>query len=141
MRASVALLTGLILSVCLCSEAAQPRTKLLRVFWPKLTLAKDSGERIEAIEIVVSCGRFRGVSNIPNAWSLEVLSPSSEQTSLRASAGHGATMLWDMRELDGVVSVAVVEPSCFDISAQITTDRSGENKQYHFKRSDLRLRP
>jgi hypothetical protein len=113
-----------------------------RLYWPQLALSKDRGERIDAIEVQMSCGRFRGVSNIPNDWSLEVVSPLSERTTLRASAGHGATTIWSLREMDGSIIISGVESSCFDISAEVTVDIGGEGtKKYNFKRSELRIRP
>jgi hypothetical protein len=113
-----------------------------RLYWPQLALSKDRGERVESIEIEMACGRFRGVSNIPDDWSLEVVSPSSEVSHLRASAGHGGSMLWNLREMDGSISIAVRDPGCFDISATVTVDIAGQStRKYNFKRSELRLRP
>ncbi len=121
--------------------SAAEAAKRQRLYWPVLALSKDRGERISAIEVQMTCGRFRGVSNIPNDWSLEVVSPSSERTSLRATAGHGATMIWSLGEMNGAINVVVTEPSCFDISAQVTVDASGQERKYNFKRSELRIRP
>src|SRR5450755_2415935 len=53
----------------------------LRIFFPRLDLAKADGERIQNLEVRMACGTFRQVS-IPNDWSLEVVSPVSEQTTL-----------------------------------------------------------
>ena len=80
---------------------AAEEVKRQRLYWPQLAIAKDRGERVEAIAVEMKCGRFRGVSSIPNDWSVEVISPSSEITQLRASAGHGVSMLWSLREWDG----------------------------------------
>ena len=121
--------------------AAEGAAQRQRVFWPKIVLANDAGERIDSIEITMSCGRFRGMSNIPNDWSVEVISPSSEVTTLKASAGHGATALWNMRELDGVIAVLIKEPACFDISAVVVATTSDNSRSIKFKKSDLHLRP
>jgi len=108
----------------------------LRVFFPKLKLANADGERIQHLELKMSCGRFRRVS-IPDDWSLEVVSPVSEETTLRADAGHGASTLWRLGELDGGITVSVEEASCFDISATVfSTARS-----FEFDRSKLVLKP
>jgi hypothetical protein len=125
-------------SPVLAAEAA----KWQRLYWPQLTLSKDRGERVEAIAVEMKCGRFRGVSNIPNDWSVEVVSPSSEVTHLRASAGHGVSMLWSLREWDGSIVISGKESECFEISATVTVDIAGQSrKEYKFQRSELRIRP
>ena len=108
-----------------------------RVFFPEIRLAKAEGERIESVEIKMSCGRFRAISSIPDDWSAEVVSPMSEQTTLKASAGHGASTLWSMRELDGAVTVSIEDLSCFDISATVGTTAT----EHRYTRSDLILKP
>ena len=121
---------------------AAEEVKRQRLYWPQLAIAKDRGERVEAIAVEMKCGRFRGVSSIPNDWSVEVISPSSEITQLRASAGHGVSMLWSLREWDGSIVISGKESECFDISASVTVDIAGQStKEYKFKRSELRLRP
>ncbi|HXS52890.1 MAG TPA: hypothetical protein VN782_10200 [Usitatibacter sp.] len=140
METAVALLTTaamLAASHAVAAEAQKPQ----RLYWPHLALSKDRGERIDSFEIQVTCGEFRGVSNIPKDWSLEVVSPSSGITHLRASAGHGAAMIWSLRKMEGSISIGAIDPSCFDISAQVVVDSSGQEKKYKFSRSELRLRP
>jgi hypothetical protein len=136
--AAVLIGAALIASPGQSAEAA----KRHRLYWPQLAISKANGERVDAIAVEMKCGRFRGVSTIPNDWSVEVLSPSSEVTHLRASAGHGASMLWNLREWDGSIVVSVEDSECFDISASVTVDIAGQStKEYKFKRSELRLRP
>jgi hypothetical protein len=137
-RVVIAAIVGV--ATVVSSMAADLPGRRQRLFWPKITLSKDAGERVTSVEVLMSCGRFRAVGNIPNDWSLEITSPSSEQTRLKASAGHGATTLWNLRELDGVISISVTEPSCFDIAAEVTTIASGQNRTFKFKLSELRLR-
>ena len=108
-----------------------------RLFFPDFTLATADGERIQSVEVTVSCGRFRALTVIPNDWSANVVSPVSEETTLQASAGHGATTLGSIRELDGAITVSVEEASCFEITATVGTTTS----QHRFTRSDLVLRP
>jgi hypothetical protein len=141
METAIALLTAAVLLSASPGMAAEV-AKRQRLYWPQLALSKDRGERVEAIEVEMTCGRFRGVTNIPNDWSFEVVSPSSERTHLRASAGHGATMIWSLREMDGSIEVVITEPGCFDISAKVTVDLGGTgSRDYKFKRSEFRLRP
>jgi hypothetical protein len=108
-----------------------------RVFFPPIKLATADGERIESVEIRMSCGRFRAVTAIPDDWSVEVVSPSSEKTTLRASAGHGSSTLWSMGTLDGAVTVSVEETSCFDVTATVGTTAT----VHQFTRSELILKP
>src|SRR5688572_26676129 len=65
-----------------------------RISFPPMRLATADGERIESIEITMTCARFRAIGAIPDDWCAEVISPMSEQTTLRASAGHGSSTLW-----------------------------------------------
>ncbi|MGA9451309.1 MAG: hypothetical protein WBW41_08195 [Verrucomicrobiia bacterium] len=93
-----------------------------RVFFPAVKLATADGERIESIEIKMSCGRFRTIGVIPDDWSAEVVSPMSERTIFKASAGHGSSALWSMRELNGTITLSVEDASCFDIAATVSRD-------------------
>ena len=108
----------------------------LRVFFPRLELAKADGERIQYLELKMTCGRFRRVS-VSDDWSLQVVSPVSEQTTLRAEAGHGATTLWELGELDGGITVSVQDASCFDLRATV----SSTARSFEFDRSKLVLKP
>jgi hypothetical protein len=74
---------------------------------------------------------------IPDYWSVEVVSPVSEETVLRANAGHGSSTLWSIGDLDGAITVSVEEASCFDIAATVGTTAT----EHHFTRSDLILKP
>ena len=111
-----------------------------RLYFPEMNLDKENGERISAIKIVVSCGRFRGLTSIPNDWSVEVVSPSSEITTLKATAGHGSTALWGIKELNGVVLVAATEPSCFEVSSVVDLATSDATRRLRFGRNELKLR-
>jgi hypothetical protein len=141
MESAIAVLTiaaMLMASPVLAAEAA----KRQRLYWPQLALSKDRGERVSAVSVQMTCGRFRAISNIPDDWSVEVTSPSSEVTHLRASAGHGTSMLWSLREIDGAIGVAVKDPGCFAVSASVTVDTAGQStKEYKFNQSELRMRP
>jgi hypothetical protein len=108
-----------------------------RLFFPHIVLATADGERIESVEVTVSCGRFRAFTVIPDDWSADVVSPMSEQTTLRASAGHGSSTLRSIRDLDGAIAVSVEESSCFEITATVGTTAS----EHRFTRSDLILKP
>jgi hypothetical protein len=111
------------------------------IFFPPLNLAAQDGERIVSLEIDVACGHFRGIATIPDDWSLQVMSPVSERTALRASAGHGSTALWNLDELDGAIVVSVDDPGCFDISATVVSANQQEEHRHEFQRQQLLLKP
>src|SRR5712691_5426516 len=91
---------------------ASPDEALVRLYFPNLQLDRKTGERIESLSVKMTCGRFRGVAVIPADWSLSVSSPGSEQSSLRAEAGHGSTALWSLDELQGSIAVSGASESC-----------------------------
>lgn len=122
---------------CVSHREALLTGHLYRLYFPRITLATVDGERIESVEVTVSCGRFRSLTVIPNDWSAEVVSPMSEKTIFRAGAGHGVSTLWSLRDLDGAVTISVEEASCFDITATVGTTAS----EHRFSRSDLLLNP
>jgi len=121
------------------STETSPTLQLYRVFWPHISLASGSGERISSIKVSITCGRFRGIGNIPDDWSLNVVSPMSEQTTLSASAGHGSSELWNLNEVDGQIQISIDTPECFDISAQVTAETSESSRKLKFTRAQLRL--
>jgi len=124
------------------SVGAAETVKRQHLHFPHLALSKDRGERVEAISVEMTCGRYRGISTIPKGWSVEMVGPSSEVTHLRASADHGTSELWSLRQWDGSIVISVEIPECFDVSASVIVDIAGEStKEYKFKRSELRLRP
>ncbi|MGH9369800.1 MAG: hypothetical protein ACRD3M_19280 [Thermoanaerobaculia bacterium] len=116
---------------------AGPAESRLRLFFPEIKLDREVGERIQSLSVRMTCGRFRGVRVIPKDWSVTVVSPSSEQTSLETGAGHGSTTLWSLNELDGSIVVSAEEASCFGISATVTSTK----RLYQFDRSELALKP
>ena len=133
------LLSGVLVVASSVGLAAMPGLYILGL--PHLKLASEYGERISAIEIEMSCGRFRGVTNIPDDWSMQVVSPSSEETRLRAKAGHGSAALWSLHALDRAIKIQITQPECFKISAQITADRSSTSRTITLERKELRLIP
>lgn len=112
-----------------------------RILFPEIHLSASDGERIEKIEVAMSCGQFRGVSVIPSDWSLEVVSPESMKTTLSAEAGHGSAALWDLHELNGSISVLIEEPSCFDITAVVVSATEEHTNRHQFSRAQITLKP
>ena len=99
------------------------------------------GERIEAIEIIATCARFRSVTRIFDDWGLEVSSPESEVSKLTATAGHGTSMLDDSAALQTFAVLSIVGTQCFDLRARLTIVEVDRQRQLAFGRSDLLLDP
>jgi hypothetical protein len=102
---------------------------------PPIALA--DGERIESVEVVISCARFRAINRIPNDWSVEVVSPVSEVSTFKATAGHGSTSLWSGSDLDDFVTIMICEPDCFDIKAKVGIFVGEHERTVSFGRSGL----
>jgi hypothetical protein len=100
---------------------AQENVVRYKVSFPHVSLKSNRGERIYAVNVVMHCGRFTAINRIPNDWSATVVSPVSEETTLRMEAGHGTSALWHSEDLDGFVTVLFAEEpqSCFDIKASM----------------------
>src|ERR1022692_4030228 len=114
MRIHPSLIAIALVFLCGCATDHYYRT----VSFPRVALAE--GERIESVEVVISCGRFTAIHHIPNDWSVEVVSPVSEVSTLKATAGHGSTSLWSGHALDNFIAIMVCEPSCFTIKGTMT---------------------
>jgi len=130
---------GILLSLGLGLMPRQSNPRLMRLSFPSLQLDSQAGETITSLAVDMACGRFRQVT-IPNDWSLEVLSPMSERTTLRASAGHGSTELRRVPDLDGIVSISIGAENCFDISAVVVTETLNEQHRHAFTREQLTLK-
>ncbi len=133
----------LVSALCMLSDAHALQLKKdvrYRLFFPSIVLAVEDGERIESLEIFLSCGEFRGVSTSPHDWSVEIISPSSDVTTLRASAGHGATSLWNISDWNGAIVLEVTEPTCFEVSAVVTSAKSGQTVEHKIGNKELILR-
>lgn len=111
-----------------------------QVTFPEVHLDKDNGERISAFEMVMHCGRFRALQRIPDDWSMEVIGPVSEETKLKASAGHGTAWLWSVHDLDGLITVQVCETDCFDIKATVFSETGDKERKHVFTKTNLVLK-
>jgi hypothetical protein len=138
---STPVLTPLILialaSLCGCARISQSSANQCyrKVSFPPVGLS--DGERIESVEVVVSCARFAAIHHIPDDWSVEVVSPVSEVSTLKAAAGHGSTSLWSSRDLTGFITIMVCEPSCFTIKANMVVLVGERERTVSFSQSDL----
>jgi hypothetical protein len=113
----------------------------LLLSFPKLTLDGDAGERVTRISVTVACGRIVGISRIPGDWWLKMEGPISAVTTLSAFAGHGTAYLWHLDTWNRSIAIAQVEPSCFRVSAVVTTEIGGSDKatKHKFSQSQLTL--
>jgi len=130
-----------LICICGCAQIGAPVTDhfFQTVSFPHVALAE--GERIESVEVVMGCGRFRAINRIPNDWSAEVVGPSSEISTFKAYAGHGSTELWSSRDLDNFISIMDCEPSCFTIKATMVVSTADAERTISFTQSELILKP
>ncbi|MES2038470.1 MAG: hypothetical protein V4495_11560 [Pseudomonadota bacterium] len=125
--------------LCITVAEAAPASTF-RIFFPRLMLANGDGERVTEIKLTQACGEFWGMAGIPKDWGVEIVSPSSGTASLHASAGHGASSLFDLQNWNGVVQISGTHARCKDLSAVITTETGERRKEYHFSGRELHLR-
>ena len=113
-----------------------------QLFFPPLQLSRDAGERVTAIRVTITCGYVTGVSRIPGDWWIEIRGTISAETTLSASAGHGASYLWRLETWNGSISITPYDMSCFDASAVVISERgdSDESKQHVYSRKQLKLK-
>jgi hypothetical protein len=141
---------GLVLTVLLTgcatmpveSEAGDHYYRIISI--PKVALKADPLERIEAVDVVIHCGRFSAINRVPNDWSAEIVGPVSEETKLRMEAGHGSSSLCRSGDLDRFVTILICEPSCFDITASLSVfsyDGELRERKVSFNQSDLLVVP
>jgi len=117
---------AVIASVCAaCSLAIRRRSSpegchYVTLSFPAGQVRTDVGERIEAVRVLVHCGRIVAINRIPDDWSASVSSPVSEETTLDMVAGHGSSMLSLSSTLDRFATVLIFESSgCFDMTASL----------------------
>lgn len=137
MRVLTTLIAVVLTSLCGCAHIDSPGAghyyRTLSI--PRVALSE--GERIDSVEVVISCARFTSINHIPNDWSAEVVSPVSEVSTFKAEAGHGSTSLWSTRDLDDFVTIMVCESSCFSIKATMTASTAEKGRTISFTQSDL----
>jgi len=124
--------------------SAIPANPVYRLAFPPVLISRTEGERIEKLNVNVSCGRFVGISNIPNDWSVSVMNPEAERTTLASEATHTAAGLGEMLQWNGSIVIAVTNPSCFDVSAVMESGRQDARgkeleTRREFKRSEMKF--
>jgi hypothetical protein len=118
----------------------QPDHFLRIVSFPVISLA--DGERVSAVQINMTCGRFQAINKIPNDWSLEIEGPVSERSTLKAVANHGSSWLSegaDLKCLQHFATIMVCDNSYFDISATVFTNMGDEEGKKKFRKDQLKL--
>jgi len=145
---------GLILmSVLVPTDAADrdpPKEAVVAVHFP--TIAKNVGKPFSSVRIVLSCARVSAITRIPNDWYVETLLPAHRDDSrwkefqfssqaVELSAGHGASRLIDLAQLNGTVRIAIDDAKCFDIAAIVEDDLGGDGwPKTTIKKKELALR-
>jgi hypothetical protein len=116
-----------------------------RLYFPpfKRVETESSSGRVTAIKVTVHCGFITGISRVPGDWWVEMRGPISGETTFAASAGHGASYLWNLKTWNGSISITPYDMSCFDVTAGVLTDGPDDAKVQEtlYTRKQLRLRP
>jgi hypothetical protein len=92
------------------------------VYWPRELVENTDNLRINEIRLSMDCAEFRGLRNIPSDWNVEVIRPISGKSEMHLSAGHGASDLHSLKELDGAILLGEQESDCFSLSATVITE-------------------
>ena len=141
MKTHILFLPTLLSIICGCAHTPEPLTDhcYRNVSFPNITLA--AGERIESVEVVISCARFTAIRHIPNDWSVGITSPVSEVSTLEANAGHGSSALGNSRDIDNFITIKVCDPVCFDIKGTAVVVVGDSERTVAFTRKDFGLKP
>ncbi|MEQ1513607.1 MAG: hypothetical protein ABL934_13150 [Lysobacteraceae bacterium] len=111
-----------------CVATAAERSKIYVLYFPKSMLRPAESLAIDHLRIVVSCAEFVAIDRIPSDWNVGVSRPISGQSGFDASAGHGASALFDLTVFDGAIAVSSDEKDC--MQAKVTAwSTSGEWKR------------
>lgn len=100
-----------------CAATAAERSKIYVLSFPASMLHPPESLAIDHLRIVVSCAEFVAVGRIPSDWNVGISRPISGQSGFDASAGHGASALFDLSVFDGVIAVASDDEECLQAKA------------------------
>lgn len=143
MKIITPLLTVVLVSCCGCAHTGTSGAVDFyeTVSFPVVALSQE--ERIESVEVVITCARFTAINHIPNDWSAEVVSSISEVSTFRASAGHGMSALENIRALDDFITIYVNEgvESCFSIKAKLSVFSADKERTISFSQAELLMKP
>jgi hypothetical protein len=117
----------------LLAGAETPRQQA--IYWPGKLVGGADQLSINEIRISMDCAEFRGVRNIPADWNVEVIRPISAKAEMHLSAGHGASDLRNLKELDGAIVIGEQDGECFNLKVTIVT----EDGQIHLDGSELKF--
>jgi len=141
MKTLTLLLSVLLPIICGCAHTPAPVAShyFRTVSFPNIELA--AGERIESVEILINCARFTAIRHIPNDWSIDVSSPESEVSTLKANAGHGSSSLESSHGLDDFIAIRICDPADFNISGTATVVNGDSERNLAFTRKDFGIKP
>jgi hypothetical protein len=100
-----------------CATAAAERSKTYVLRFPASVLRPAESLAIDRLRIVVSCAEFVAIERIPSDWNVGISRPISAQSGFHASAGHGASALFDLSAFDGVIAVSSDDEGCLQAKA------------------------
>ena len=136
----IILIVSLLVALSICSPTHAASRSGNRLYFTEINLDKTAGERIEEVRVSVACGHIEAILDIPDDWNIEVIRAISAVEEFHASAGHGGSMLENIKKLNGIIRIKITEEKCFDVSASILTS-GNKARQIELPRSKLKLRP
>ena len=141
MKTPTLLLSVFLQIICGCAHTPAPVANhyYRTVSFPNIELTE--GERIESVEVIIHCARFTTIHHIPNDWSVDVSSPESEVSTLKANAGHGSSSLESSHGLDDFIAIRICDPANFNISGTATVVTGDSERNLAFARKDFGIKP
>jgi hypothetical protein len=100
--------------------------KRYEVRFPAAFVATAEDLAIDHVSVVIACGEIVAIERVPSDWNIGVSRPISAQVGFDASAGHGASALPNLSELDGVIVVNDLDTSCFAVTHATASSMRGE---------------
>jgi hypothetical protein len=131
--------------LCCISGGAHSAERVLGITFPsKLNMP---GKSFSSVLVVLSCSHVYSIRSIPNDWYVQTLLPAHSgdprwkafpfsSQGLEFSAGHGASRLNNLAELNGSIQIAVEDPKCFDVTVVVEDDMRDDG----WPRTVLRLK-
>jgi hypothetical protein len=113
--------------------------RLYKVHFRELTVPK--AQRISGLSLEVACAHILNVDGVPNDWGFQMVSAVSAVEKFQADAGHGASWLSDLKQLDGILTIAVPSDSasCLSIKGVLLTEDEDRQHRLPIRFSEIRL--
>ena len=126
MRRQVGMLVAAAAMVLAGNTGAADVGRRYELRFPASFVAASEDLAIDHVSVVIACGEVVAVERIPSDWNIGVSRPISAQAGFDASAGHGASALPNLSQLDGAIVVGQLDKSCFAVTKATASSMRGE---------------